>query len=132
MFTVPTIVSYLKTVQTGNLCFKTPQPFPTPQSPFPPNIGEVCSSANIAMLEFRVVENRLGQRGRFGRQLPAAPDTRAPDCPWLVLFAWHRKEGMLCSSCISLGLLHSFTAPCLEATGLVTGWRWSQACRLRL
>lgn len=27
------------------------------------------------MLEFRVVENWLGQRGRFGRQLPAPPDT---------------------------------------------------------
>lgn len=27
------------------------------------------------MLEFRVVESQLGPRGRFGRQLPAPPDT---------------------------------------------------------
>lgn len=40
MFTLPTILfSYLKTVQTGNLCFlKHHYPFPTPQSPFLPII----------------------------------------------------------------------------------------------
>lgn len=86
MFTVPTIVSYLKTVQTGNLCFKHQDPFPTPQSPFPPNIWEKslqfckhCHARGLSSGELAGPEGKVGQAAsRPHPPILAHPSSRLP------------------------------------------------------
>lgn len=73
MFTSPTILSsYLKTVQTGNVCFlKHHYSFPTPEVPFFLSLRwgwGICNSANVTVLE--VASSRGGRAGEGGGREP--------------------------------------------------------------